>query len=97
MVRESLREVGIGSALRLLATYAGDAAGLEAWLQDGEINMDRNLRLQYLAGVQSTLFQQDAIYSELLSYRRFPGRLFVGSHEWLDSLRQLIERPNTTK
>ena len=47
----SLRDVGFKSAIDLLGTYGGQASDLRAWLRGAEINRDRNLRLQYLAGM----------------------------------------------
>src|SRR5205807_3407744 len=41
-VARSLREVSLGSAVEMLASYAGRAADLGQWLKDGEINYDRN-------------------------------------------------------
>jgi hypothetical protein len=38
----------------LMATYAGQARDLRPWLTDAEINTDRNLRLEYLAGLGNT-------------------------------------------
>src|SRR5262249_12896237 len=49
-VAKSLREVSLGSAVEMLATYAGRATDLKPWLKGADINSDRNLRLQYLAG-----------------------------------------------
>ena len=42
---------GFPSVVDLLGTYAGQASDLESWLADAQINRDRNLRLQYLAGM----------------------------------------------
>ncbi len=50
-VRRSLGEIGIYSVVDLLGRYAGRASDLKAWLADAAINRDRNLRLQYLAGL----------------------------------------------
>ena len=76
-VAVSLREVGLHSAEDLLATYAGSGADLQPWLKGAEINRDRNLRLQYLAGLGLNTYQGAAIYSEILAHRRDP--------EWLKS------------
>ena len=75
-LQDSLGEVGLGSTLDLLRTYAGRASDLEPWLRDAEINRDRNLRLQYLAGL--SLDRQDAsgIYRSILRYRRYPPEIF---------------------
>ncbi|PYR29044.1 MAG: hypothetical protein DMF92_12745 [Acidobacteria bacterium] len=56
------------------------------WLQGAAINRDRDLRLQYLAGMGMNLFQNDRIYADLLAYRRFPENLFFGSKERLQAL-----------
>ena len=72
----SLAEVGLGSTVELLQTYAGWGRDLEPWLRDAEINRDRNLRLQYLAGL--ALDRQDAynIYNTIIGHRRYPRELF---------------------
>jgi spermidine synthase len=78
-VAASLTEVGFESPLDLLATYAGAAADLQPWLVDAEINRDRNLRLQYLAGVGAGNYDEALIYSEMVLYRRYPDKIFVAS------------------
>jgi spermidine synthase len=78
-VAQSLREIGFNSAVDLFSTYAGSAADLQPWLKDAPINRDRNLRLQYLAGLGSNLYQSGPIYAEMLTYRTLPQNLFVGS------------------
>ncbi len=72
----SLDEVGLGSTVELLQTYAGQGRDLEPWLRDAAINRDRNLRLQYLAGL--ALDRQDAygIYESIVGYREYPSDLF---------------------
>jgi hypothetical protein len=47
-------------------------------LSDASINRDRNLRLQYLAGLGLNMYQSAFIYSEMLRYRKQPEDLFVG-------------------
>jgi spermidine synthase len=76
-VVDSLIEVGFESPLDLLATYAGAAADLAPWLADAEINRDRNLRLQYLAGVGAHNYNEAIIYDEMLRFRKYPEKLFV--------------------
>jgi spermidine synthase len=71
-VAASLREVGFFSAASLLASYTGSGRDLQPWLLGAEINRDRNLRLQYLAGMQPDLQDAQMIYQQLLRYRRFP-------------------------
>ena len=85
-VKESLRSIGVASALELLATYAGRPSDLSQWLQQATINRDRDLRLQYLAGMGMNMFQNEKIYADLLEYRRFPDNLFFGSEERMQAL-----------
>ena len=91
-VAASLREVGLTSAVDLFATYAGRASDLTEWLRDGSINRDGNLRLQYLAGLGLNVNESDAVYADVLKYRRFPDGLFTGSERLMRPLRQRIER-----
>jgi spermidine synthase len=78
-VAQSLEDVGIKSPLGLLANFGGLASDLAPWLKDAELNRDHNLRLQYLAGSSSNLRRQEFIYDEMMEYRKFSERLFVGS------------------
>jgi spermidine synthase len=92
-VIQSLKEVGFKNAVMLLATYAGRAQDLTPWLGDAEINSDRNLRLQYLAGIGVNTNRSAAIYDEMVVYRTFPDDLFIAS-AWLK--RALKQRMQTT-
>ncbi|HEY5232899.1 MAG TPA: fused MFS/spermidine synthase, partial [Verrucomicrobiae bacterium] len=76
---ESLQTVGFPTVPALFATYAGNAHDLAPWLADAEINHDWNLRLQYLAGFRSNLYQSEVIFDEMAKYRKFPDQLFTGS------------------
>src|SRR6185436_8116763 len=78
-VKKSLSEIGINSALDLFANYAGRASDMGEYLKDAPINHDRDLRLQYLAGLGLNLYQSDAIYRDILRYKKFPDGLFSGS------------------
>ena len=91
----SLEDIGKGTSIRLLATYAGQAADLKHWLHGAEINRDRNLRLQYLAGMWLNTDDEKIIYQVILSQRRFPDEIFVGSGTHRSGLKWAIERPKT--
>jgi spermidine synthase len=91
-VARSLRDIGIGSAIELLANYAGSAADLAPWLADATINRDRNLRLQYLAGMGMNQYQSGSIYAEMLQHAKFPEHLFTGSPASIEALRNAVER-----
>jgi|SRR5271157_1597247 len=84
---ESLREVGLGTAVDLLSTYAGQERDLKPWLLGAEINHDGNLRLQYMAGLAVNANAEQAIYDDMLRYRQYPSNLFAGSERTLETLR----------
>ena len=88
---KSVRDVGFVSAIDLLSSYAGRGPDLAAWLKGAAINTDRDLRLQYLAGMGLNVDAQYKIYSELMEPRRMPPGLFVGSAETLAKLQNAIE------
>ncbi|MGH9200826.1 MAG: spermidine synthase, partial [Vicinamibacterales bacterium] len=90
-IAQSLREIGINSAVDLFGTYAGRKLDMKSWLADAAINTDRNLRLQYLAGRGLNLYQSDAIYKSMIRESRYPEDLFEGSPETLQSLRARID------
>ncbi len=101
-VRESLAEVGfgtgaaqpefteIGAVVDLLATFAGQASDLRFWTRNAQINRDRDLRLQYLAGMWFNSYQSTRILQDILSYYRFPEKLFAGSSENIATLKQAL-------
>jgi spermidine synthase len=90
-VVQSLREVGFHSALGLLATYAGQGRDMRRWLAGAQINRDRNLRLQFLAGMNPDLQGGYFIYDDMLRYRRYPERLFVASAQTQAALRKTLQ------
>jgi spermidine synthase len=89
-ITQSLREIGIYSAVDLFGTYAGRQSDMKNWLSDAIINTDRNLKLQYLAGLGLNLYQSDAIYKAMIREAKYPDDLFEGSEETLKSLRTKI-------
>jgi len=91
-VVKSLRDIGFYSAVDLFSSYGGRAVDLKEWLKDANINRDRNLRLQYLAGLGLNLYESGPIYSEILRYRKFPEDMFIGSPQTIAALRTGIQR-----
>ena len=89
-VAMSLAQAGFPRALDLLTTYAAGASDLAPWLEDAVVNRDKNLRLMYLAGLGLNQYIAADIYSEVLSYRRFPEELFTGSFGRLEVLKQIM-------
>jgi spermidine synthase len=86
-VAQSLREIGFNSGVDLFATYAGRAEDLKEYLADAQVNRDRNLRLQYLAGKGVNVYAQDEIFKNILRYRKYPAGLFTGSPERMMALK----------
>ena len=90
---QSLREIGMNSAVDLFSTYAGRRPDLEPWLRDATINRDRNLRLQYLAGLGLNLYQADTIYADMLRYvSKMPDDLFIATPQTREALYAGINR-----
>lgn len=86
-VVDSLNEVGYNSMFSLLGTYAAQASDLRSWLAHAQINRDRNLRLQYLAGMGLNLYLAPMIYQEIVERQSFPSNIFSGSADKMRALR----------
>jgi hypothetical protein len=78
-VAQSLADIGVGSVIDLMSTYAGQKSDFGPWLQGADINRDADLRLQYLGGWGINSRLESEIYRQMLSYRRRPTNLFSGS------------------
>jgi spermidine synthase len=91
-VLQSLREIGVGSAIEMFSGYAGGKKDLAPWLAGAEINTDGDLRLQYLAGWGINSSQEDRIYQQMLRYRRLPEGMFTGSPDKLQMLQNYLNQ-----
>ena len=89
-VKASLAAVGYTDALAVLRTYSGRGKELAPWVAKAEINRDRNLRLQYLAGFGFNYYRQSEIRDAMLRFRTFPTDLFVGSAPNIERLRSMV-------
>jgi spermidine synthase len=91
-VAQSLKEIGFYSAVDLLSTFAGRASDLRPWLKDAAINRDRNLRLQYLAGMGLNLYHADEIYVHMTAFGpHLSPNVFSGSQDRLEYLGRAIQ------
>jgi len=90
-VKRSLYDVNLDSATDLFASYTADRKTLEPWLKDAAINHDRDLRLQYLAGLALNHAEEDTIYHEMLIYWTRPTTLFRGTPSQLTALYASME------
>jgi spermidine synthase len=99
-VLKSLSDVGFGSigytgeqqstAVDLFSTFAGRSSDLVLWTKSGQINKDRNLRLQYLSGMWFNSYQGTKILDNILDHYRFPTDVFFGSEERLSTLKRAL-------
>jgi spermidine synthase len=89
-VKASLAEVGYSTILDVLKTYSGSGKDLAPWIAGAEINTDKNLRLQYLAGSGFNNNTGTNIRDSMLRHRRFPSDLFTGQASSLESLRAMM-------
>ena len=91
--RDRSREIGISSAVDLLSTLRRIGGGSRRrGSRTPAINRDRNLRLQYLAGLGMHERAAAAIYAEMLRYATFPAALFAGTPESVQAVRDGIDR-----
>ena len=74
---QSLGDVGLWSAVDVLSTFGGWGPDLQPWLADAQLNYDRSLRLEYLAGAAANFWNEDAIFQQIVQYRRYPAPLFI--------------------
>jgi spermidine synthase len=86
-IHQSLADVDIGDVYLFLFQYLGQARDLTGWLTDAQINRDRSLRLQYLAGLSVDNFDTGEIFRAIAEHRRFPENVFVVPPEMELSLR----------
>jgi spermidine synthase len=92
-IESALTQVELAGVDGLMATYAGEARDLKPWLADAQINTDRNLRLEYLAGMANNVYDAQ-IYQDMLMFRRFPEEMFSSaSPEWMVRLRRVMAQP----
>ena len=85
-VLQSLTEVSYGSVLSLFGTFAAHSSQLVNYLADAQLNRDRNLRLQYLAGMAVNHYDQSKIYSDLQTNGGWLDGVFSGDAATLAAL-----------
>jgi spermidine synthase len=90
LVAESLRGIGVNSAIDLYGTFAGQKSDLGQWTAGAEINRDADLRLQYMGGWGIDSRLEDFIYRRMIAYRKPPINIITGSHENIDAFVQIV-------
>ena len=94
-VAQSLKDIDIYSATDLMSTYTAQKDDLDAWLKGADINHDRDLRLQYIAGWGINSDLEDTLYREMLQYRQPPINIFSGSPEQMTALFSAMSAQST--
>jgi spermidine synthase len=87
-VTEALRQVGFPSFLDVLARYTTRATDLGPWLAGAEITRDRDLSLQYRAGLEVQRNDEVPIFHAIGQYRIFPEDLITGPEELKQALKK---------
>jgi spermidine synthase len=91
-VYDALRQVGFNGPVDMIGTYGGQATDLGDWMKDAAINRDRNLRLQYMAGMGASLYRGGDIYNSIAAHKRFPDKMFKGSPRLIEAVRAAMSR-----
>jgi spermidine synthase len=86
-VKDSMREVGFNSIYELLGTYGGDARRMTEWCKGAEINTDRNMRLQFLAGLSLNSYKEEELLDGILKFYEFPDDIFQGSDSDIEQIK----------
>src|SRR5688572_5841900 len=91
-IAQSFADIGMFNVIDLFSTFAGNAQQLKPWTADATINRDRNLKLQYLAGLGVHLYQSDVIYAGMLRHAAYPEGAFTGSPEMMARLQEAMRQ-----
>jgi spermidine synthase len=59
-------------------------------MQDAQMNRDKDLRLQYLAGMWFNSYQSTRILQSILADYKYPQNLFAGTEEQILALKQRL-------
>ena len=89
-LRASLAEVNLSTIPELMGQYAGNGKDLLPWLADAEINRDRTLRLEYLAGLSLFLYESHSIFEEIAAHRRYPAEMLKNAVQFEAEIRKRL-------
>ena len=60
-----------------MTSYVGQGSDLQLYLVGAQLNRDRSLRLQYLAGLALDENDSVPIFQAMSQYRKYPENLFA--------------------
>ena len=63
---------------------------MRPWSARAKLNTDRNLRLQYLAGMSLNTYMGEALLNGILKYYQFPTDIFTGSDPHMTLLKRYL-------
>jgi spermidine synthase len=89
-VAESLRDIGVYSAVGLFSVYTGGNTDLGEWTKGSILNRDRDLKLMYMAGWGINSNLADTIYRDMLRFRNPQLHPFVGRPESLTQMQNAM-------
>jgi spermidine synthase len=92
----ALRDVRMGSALDLLATYGAGARDMATWFAKTPLNRDFSLKLEYISGMALNAREADAIYAHMTAERTYPADILVVPPNLEAELRRRIGARNLT-
>jgi spermidine synthase len=91
----SMQFIGFQSASDMYATYLGDQASMAEWLKGAQLNTDRNMRLQYVAGWAIHANMADPLYRKILAMRKLPVPYFNGTPQTMQMLGAKLQAPQS--
>ncbi len=89
---KSLNDVEIHTEIDLLKSFSGQRFHLSGWLENFERNLDRNLRLEYLAGQALDHRAEQNIYQAMTANTAFTDQTFKLSENEEEELRSWFKR-----
>jgi spermidine synthase len=89
-IAQSLKDVRLGSAVDLLATYGSRGPDMQRWLQGTPVNRDFSLKLEYISGLALNRGEADSIYAHMVADRKLPEDIFVGPEDLRAHLRRRL-------
>jgi len=92
-LQAKLAEVNLATIPELIGQYVGYGGDLKTWLADAEINRDRSLRLEYLAGLSVFRWESHKIFEEIEKFRRYPAELLKNDAPYEQSIRERLRPP----
>ena len=86
-IKNSLSVVKYDSAMSVLKTFSGQINDIATWLEGAELNRDKNLRLEYLAGQSLDDYGKDKIHYAMTKDLSYPKSIFSVSSSEENTLR----------